>query len=145
MAMTECVNVPGIGILTLGKVQSIQVYKYTCTFDQKCILLFTLWWKSIVSKTKVYFFTVRWKDYLFSTLSTQLQNHELTMITASPNIHQTAAVVSNWQALLVLFEIEGKKSVWTQRETKLSPASWLERKSRFEIMWTWSDMFCKRW
>ena len=50
------------------------------------------------------------------------------MITASPNIHQTTAVVSNWQALLVLFEIERKKSVWTQRERKLSPASWLERK-----------------
>lgn len=50
------------------------------------------------------------------------------MTTASPNNHQTVAVVSNWQALLVLFEIERKKSVKTQRETKLSPASWLERK-----------------
>ena len=60
--------------------------------------------------------------------SRTLVNHEPTMITASPNIHQTAAVVSNWQALLVLFEIERKKSVKTQRETKLSPASWLERK-----------------
>ena len=60
--------------------------------------------------------------------SRTLVNHEPTMTTASPNIHQTAAVVSNWQALLVLFEIERKKSVKTQRETKLSPASWLERK-----------------
>ena len=55
--------------------------------------------------------------------SRTLVNHEPTMTTASPNIHQTAAVVSNWQALLVLFEIERKKSVWTQRERKLSPTS----------------------
>ena len=69
-----------------------------------------------------------WKGYgtyfQHSPLNSRaLVNHEPTMTTASPNIHQTAAVVSNWQALLVLFEIERKKSVWTQRERKLSPAS----------------------
>ena len=87
--------------------------------------------------------------------SRTLVNHEPTMITASPNIHQTAAVVSNWQALLVLFEIERKKSVKTQRETKLSPASWLERKvasklcGRGQICFVKGgnkrSLICRRW
>ena len=77
--------------------------------------------------------------------SRTLVNHEPTMITASPNIHQTAAVVSNWQALLVLFEIERKKfSQDTERDKTIS-RELIGTESRFEIMWTWSDMFCKRW
>ena len=60
--------------------------------------------------------------------SRTLVNHEPTMTTASPNIHQTAAVVSTDRPCSFCSKLNEKNSVKTQRETKLSPASWLERK-----------------